>query len=327
MEVAVVILNWNGKPLLKQFLPSVVKYSKNATIYVIDNASTDGSRQWIQKHHPSVNIITNTQNKGFSGGYNEGLKNIQASYYLLLNSDVLVGQNWIAPLLETLKSNDQIAVVQPKIKSYRKPTHFEYAGAAGGFLDAFGYPYCRGRLFQTIEKDLGQYEYTDQLHWASGACLLIRSDVFHNLGGFDEDYFAYQEEIDFCWRLRRRGLKIAYNPQSEVYHLGGGTMNNNSPKKTFLNFRNSLYSLLKNLPRQALFVKIISRLILDGIAGIVFALQGHPKHTIAIVKAHLSFYSNLPTIYAKRTPHSHDSQYNIFSIVWHYFIRGKKHLQ
>ena len=303
----------------------MVVHRQQASVYVIDNASTDESVAWIRKVFPEVGIIQNRQNEGFAKGYNEGLQKINADVFVLLNSDVLVGENWLQPLLNTLQQSPEIAVVQPKIKAYDHREKFEHAGAAGGLLDALGYPYCRGRLFQAIEKDEGQYKDTENLHWASGACFVIRADVFKGLGGFDEDYFAYQEEIDLCWRIRNNGGKIAYTHESEIYHIGGGTMSNESARKTFLNFRNSLYSLLKNLPFWQVPFKILIRLLLDGIAGVVFLYEGRSKHTFAIVKAHFSFYKNTRKMWQKRkqqTPKKH--LYQTKSIVWAHFIRGQK---
>lgn len=327
MNVAVAILNWNGVSLLQQFLPTVVKYSQEASVYVIDNASADASVSWIKEHCPCVKILLNDKNYGFAGGYNKGLAQIKADYYLLLNSDVEVRKDWLTPMMVLLNNDKNVAVVQPKIKHYKDKAYFEYAGAAGGFIDALGYPYCRGRVFQTIEKDESQYEATcKDLHWATGACMMVRSTVFKDLGGFDEDYFAYQEEIDFCWRVRNKGFKIAYAPQSEVYHVGGGTMDNTCPKKTCLNFRNSLYSLVKNLPKNELFTKIPIRLLLDGIAGIKFLFQGQINHTFAIFKAHISFYKNRRKMLTKRgTTAKVQQPYKVYSIVWRYFVLRKKH--
>lgn len=328
MKIAVVILNWNGVKLLQKFLPSVVSESAGADLYVIDNASTDDSTHWLTAHFPMVKIVRHCENKGFARGYNEGLQKIKADIFVLLNSDVLVTKNWLPPLVKSLKNNPQIVVVQPKIKAYNDREKFEHAGAAGGFLDALGYPYCRGRLFQAIEKDTGQYTTAENLHWASGACFVVRAEIFECLGGFDTDYFAYQEEIDLCWRIRNSDGKIAYTHESEIYHLGGGTLRNESTLKTFLNFRNSLYSLIKNLPTWQVPLKILTRLFLDGVAGVVFILQGQSKHTFAVVKAHFSFYKNMRKMWQKRNGQSQKKyRYKTKSIVWSHFIMGMKKIK
>lgn len=325
MKIAVVILNWNGAALLKRFLPSVVAHSKEATIYVADNGSTDDSEQLIAIEFPEVQWIGLPNNLGFAGGYNEALKSVKEPLYCLLNSDVEVTENWLTPVLELFNSNSEIAIAQPKILDYIKKTHFEYAGAAGGYLDAFGYPYCRGRLFQSIEEDLGQYNDTRQIFWATGACMFIRAEVFKKLGGFDARFFAHQEEIDLCWRANNIGLKVFYIGTSSVYHLGGSTLSNMNPKKTFLNFRNSLYSILKNCSPIRAIIVIVSRLILDGIAGVVFLVQGKRKHTWAIVLAHFSFYRYAISMYKSRFPTKHKALYaHTFSIIVVYFLRRKE---
>jgi GT2 family glycosyltransferase len=321
MEIAVVILNWNGRKLLEKFLPSIVQYSSNASIYVADNASTDDSISFIRMNFPSINIVKNKENGGFSKGYNNALKHINASIYALVNSDVEVSENWLEPMLAEFKKNSNTAIIQPKILDYKDQKQFEYAGAAGGFLDALGYPYCRGRIFNSLEKDKGQYDDIIDINWASGACFLIRSEVYHKLNGFDEDYFSHQEEIDLCWRTSNMGYMIKYIGNSKVYHVGGATLSEANSYKTFLNFRNSLYSLVKNLPSNKILLFVFFRMILDAIAGIRFTLQGRPIHMIAIVKSHISFYSNLKKTIAKRSfKNNNRKYYSTNSIVWSHFI-------
>ncbi len=326
MEIAVVILNWNGKSLLEQFLPSVIKYSKEATIYVADNASTDDSVAYISTTFPDIKIVQNTENGGYAKGYNDALAKIEADIYCLLNSDVEVTENWLPPIIAIFKSSKNTAAVQPKILDYKKKTHFEYAGAAGGFIDKFGYPYCRGRLFDLLEEDKGQYDDTTSIFWASGACLFIRKSVFIEVGKFDEDFFAHQEEIDLCWRIHNQGFIIKYVGASKVFHLGGATLNTMNPKKTYLNFRNNLFLLLKNAPKISLSYLIVIRLILDGLAAVKFTFEGKFPHSIAIFKAHCGFYANLSRFVKKRKKLSASGKYySIFSVVWQYFILKKKH--
>ncbi|PTM06103.1 MAG: dTDP-Rha--alpha-D-GlcNAc-pyrophosphate polyprenol alpha-3-L-rhamnosyltransferase, partial [Bacteroidetes bacterium] len=291
MKIAIVILNWNGRKLLAEFLPSVVSFSKEATLYVADNASNDDSVDFIIKSFPTVNIIQNKVNGGYAKGYNDALKHIDTDVFCLLNNDVEVTKNWLTPIKSCFEQNSETAIIQPKILDYKNKDYFEYAGAAGGFLDKYGYPYCRGRIFNTLEKDELQYEGVSDIFWASGACLFIRTSVFEHLNGFDETYFAHQEEIDLCWRAKNLDYDIKYVSQSVVYHLGGGTLNALNPKKTYLNFRNSLFNLVKNA-KGNLFLLIFIRLALDGMAGLKFLLSLKPKHTFAIIKAHFSFYTN-----------------------------------
>ena len=319
-QTAIAILNWNGKNLLKRFLPSLTKYSKEANIYVIDNASTDDSILFLKENYPELKIIENKQNFGFAGGYNEGLKLIKEDYLILLNNDVEVTKNWIPPLIELLQTKAEVAAVQPKLKDLNKPDYFEYAGAAGGFIDQLGYPFCRGRLFDELEKDKGQYNDTCEIFWASGACLALKRQVFMNLGGFDEDYFAHQEEIDLCWRFKNFGYKIMYTPNSQVYHLGGGSLNAQNPKKTFLNFRNSLFNLVKNAPKK-LTILIISRVLIDSSAILYFAFKLQLKHALAIVSAYVSFIKLYSKIKSKRREvFSSEKYFRVKSIVWHKFF-------
>lgn len=320
-KIAIVILNWNGEKLLEQFLPSVIAYSQLADVYVADNASTDASISFIQKHYPTIKIIQNSENGGFAKGYNDALKHVDADIFCLLNSDVEVTKDWLASIEGKFKEDSTTAIIQPKILDYKRKSHFEYAGAAGGFIDQLGYPFCRGRIFQALEKDKGQYDDTKEIFWATGACLFIRAAVFNELKGFDEDYFAHQEEVDLCWRAHNRGYKILYVGTSTIYHLGGSTLSNMNPKKTFLNFRNSLYSITKNLPRKKAFPIILIRLLLDGVAGVRFIFQGKFSHCWAIFIAHLSFYKNFIKIYRKREKiHYQQNYYAARSIVWSHFV-------
>ena len=324
MKIAVVILNWNGEKLLEQFLPSIVKYSPEADIYVADNASTDDSVSYLKAFFPTVKIIQNESNLGFAEGYNEALKHVDSDIFALVNSDIEVTENWLKPIIETFENEPQTAIIQPKILDFKRKEYFEYAGAAGGFIDKYGYAYCRGRVFETLEKDSGQYDDNCEIFWASGACFFIRSSVFNELKGFDADFFAHQEEIDLCWRAFNKGHKIKYNSQSVVYHVGGATLQQGNPQKTFLNFRNSLLMLLKNLPEKQLFPVILTRLILDGVAGIQFLFQGKFKHFTAILKAHFSFYSLFFMHYKKRSGFNSEKYYKIKSIVFQYYVKAGK---
>lgn len=321
MNIAVVILNWNGEALLEQYLPFVVSYSENADIYVVDNASSDGSVELIKNKFPEVRIIENSTNGGFAKGYNDALKHIDADIYCLLNSDVEVTPNWLDPIVPHFTRHKDVAVIQPKILDLIKRDHFEYAGAAGGFIDMFGYPFCRGRIFQAIEKDQGQYDDVKEVFWATGACMFIRKRVFDDLNGFDEDYFAHQEEVDLCWRIQNHGLKVHYLGQSHVYHLGGSTLSNMNPKKTYLNFRNSLFSITKNLPRRRAFPIVLARLVLDGIAALRFIFQFKFDHCIAVLRAHLSYYRQWRKMYRKREKNNFLTKYYATkSIVWSHYV-------
>lgn len=297
-ELAIVILNYNGKNYLEQFLPNVIKYSSDAEIIIADNKSTDNSLQFLKENYPTIKVIVNQINGGFAKGYNDALKKLDFKYYLLLNSDIEVTEGWLNPLLETI-NNEKIAACQPKILSYQNKNKFEHAGACGGFLDRNYYPFCRGRILEHTEFDNNQYDYSQEIFWASGACLLIKAELFHKLNGFDEDFFAHMEEIDLCWRLKKIGYQIYVNPLSKVYHVGGGTLNYMSPFKTYLNFRNSLFMILKNHDGIYIF-KIFKRLVLDGIAGALFLIQGNPKHTSSVIKAHFSFYKLFFKMLTKR---------------------------
>ncbi|WP_228236009.1 glycosyltransferase family 2 protein [Allomuricauda sp. M10] len=325
MKIAVVILNWNGEALLERFLPSVMEHSKGADIYVVDNASTDGSVEFLKQHYPSVGIVQNDVNGGFAKGYNDGLKCIDADLFCLLNSDVEVTENWLGPIIKAFDKIPEAAIIQPKILDLKQKDHFEYAGAAGGFIDMLGYPFCRGRIFQSIEKDEGQYNDIKEVFWATGACMFIKSEVFRSLNGFDEDYFAHQEEIDLCWRAKNAGHKVFYVGHSHIYHLGGSTLSNMNPKKTFLNFRNSLFSITKNLPRKKAWPIVLLRLLMDGIAAARFIFQLKFDHCLAILKAHLSFYANFSKMYKKREKANFLLKYYpVTSIVWSYFVHHIK---
>jgi len=326
LKIAVVILNWNGQKLLEQFLPSVVNFSsQEATIYIADNASTDSSIAYVKEFYPSVKIVKNTINGGYAKGYNDSLKNIDADIYCLLNSDIEVTNNWLQPIIDEFKADEKTAIIQPKLLDFKDKTKFEYAGAAGGFIDLYGYPYCRGRVFNHLETDEGQFNDTTSIFWASGACLFIRSKVYHQLNGFDEDYFAHQEEIDLCWRTQNQGYNIKYVGASTVYHVGGATLKETNPHKTYLNFRNSLLNVVKNVPKKWFLFVIFSRLILDGIAGIKFMIELRPIHTYAILKAHFSFYRNFFKFLKKRRTLQKKLDYNLHtSIVWQYFVLGIK---
>jgi len=299
-KVAVVILNWNGQKFLEQFLPSVVNHSDNARIIVADNNSTDNSIPFLKEHYPTVELIELDHNFGFAGGYNNALKQVDSEYYVLLNSDVEVSKNWLTPMIELLDSDQSIAACQPKIKDYNNKECFEYAGASGGFIDKYGYPFCRGRIFDSLEKDNNQYDNIEEIFWASGASLFIRAKDYNNIGGLDEFFFAHMEEIDLCWRLKNQGKKIMVCPSSTVYHVGGGTLNKVNPHKTFLNFRNSLLTLHKNAPQKERFSIIFIRLLLDGLAGLKFIISGKPSHTWAIIRAHFSFYGAISQNKTKR---------------------------
>ncbi len=330
MKVALVILNWNGNDFLEKFLPSVIQYNSfNSQIIVADNASTDNSIHFLTANYPQIKIIKNTVNGGFAKGYNDALKQVIAEYYVLLNSDVEVTSNWIEPIIKLMDEDISIAACQPKIRSYSKKNYFEYAGAAGGFIDKYGYPFCRGRIFENIEEDKGQYNDTREIFWATGACLFIRSQFFHKAGGFDEDFFAHMEEIDLCWRLKNFGYKIMYSADSTVYHVGGGTLNKTNPNKTFLNFRNNLMLLFKNLPPHNFFLIILIRFKLDGLAGFKFLFSGQFSHFIAVIKAHFSFYASFGKTFKKRKllkqqiKHYTTAVY-LHSIIADYYLRGKK---
>lgn len=325
-SVAVVILNWNGKALLQQFLPGVVQSAyPNLQLIVGDNASTDDSVAFVKANYPQVQVIVNDHNYGFAEGYSRVLAQVEADYYVLLNSDVEVPAYWIAPVITAMEADASIAAAQPKIKWQHNKAQFEYAGAAGGYLDLHGYPFCRGRLFDTVETDQGQYNDQIEIFWASGAALFIKSKCWHEAGGLDHDFFAHMEEIDLCWRLKNLGYKIIYCPDAEVYHVGGGTLAANNPHKTYLNFRNNLVILQKNLPLTDAYSRIFIRMSLDLLAWLNFLLQGKTTFAWAINKAHYHFLLNLSKNNAKRASQQisfqkHTGQYPS-SIIWAYFVK------
>ena len=301
IKTAVVILNWNGKAWLEKFLPTLEEYSQEATVFVADNRSNDDSVSFIKNNFPTVKIIINATNGGYAKGYNDALKQIDAEYYVLINSDIEVTDGWLTPIVTLMDADKQIAACQPKVLDYNNRSKFEYAGASGGFIDNLGYPFCRGRVFDNLEEDKGQYNDAIEVFWATGACLFVRAEHYNEVSGLDEDFFAHQEEIDLCWRLKNKGYKIMVEPESVVFHVGGGTLNADAPFKTLLNFRNNLYMLFKNLPISFLFVVIPIRLVLDGLAALTFLNQ--PKglqHLFAIAKSHFSFYFEIPRLLTKR---------------------------
>lgn len=328
-EVSIVILNWNGKLFLQQFLPSVLNSSyPRKRIIIADNGSTDDSVAFLKLHFPSVEILESPVNEGYAKGYNTALKQIQSDYYVLLNSDIEVTPGWIESIISLMQMNTKIAACQPKILSYTSKDSFEYAGASGGWIDSLGYPFARGRVFDTCEKDMGQYDDARPCFWASGAALFIRPDCFFSVGGFDEYFFAHQEEIDLCWRLQRAGYCIYVQPASTVYHVGGGTLPKENKLKTYLNFRNNLVMLCKNYPVTQKGWKIFIRLVLDGVSAIKFLADGHSNGFFAVLKAHRHFFYWL--FFKKKSKNKPGRQqpdkavkYNGL-IVWDYFIAKKR---
>nr|WP_317632807.1 glycosyltransferase family 2 protein [uncultured Flavobacterium sp.] len=323
--IALVILNWNGKSLLEKFLPTIINYSPQAQIYVADNASTDDSVAFIKQNYSSVTIIQNSDNFGYAQGYNEALTQVKEPILGLINSDIEVTPNWLTPIQNVFDTKADVAIVQPQILAYSDKNKYEYAGAGGGFIDKFGFPFCRGRLFDTLEnKDIYASDY---IFWASGACFFIKNEVFTSLGGFDSDFFAHQEEIDLCWRAFNKNHKAFYCAESTVYHVGGATLEQGNPHKTFLNFRNSLCMMAKNLPKSKLFPIIFIRLCLDGIAGIRFLLQGKFKHLWAVFISHFAFYARLNKMLKKRDGFSKSNYYYTNSVVYQYFVKGNKYFR
>lgn len=328
-KISVVILNYNGEKLLPQFLPSVIEHSQTATIIVADNASTDQSIKILETKFPSVQIIQLDKNYGFCGGYNRALKQVDAEYIVLLNSDVEVTAEWLTPMIKLLESNPSIAAVQPKILSYNQKEKFEYAGAGGGFIDSLGYPFCRGRLFDYTEKDSGQYNDTCEIFWATGACMVVRSATYHQLEGLDEDFFAHMEEIDLCWKIQRNGARVFYCGDSHVYHLGAGTLARSNPRKTYFNFRNGLSLIMKHWSTKALLFKLPLRIILDYIAAFKFLITGHSDDAIAILRAHYHFVKDFRNITNKRRLLKSKypiSKRNIYrgTILWDHFVLQKR---
>ncbi|MFL5762696.1 MAG: glycosyltransferase family 2 protein [Bacteroidia bacterium] len=331
MKVAVVILNWNGKSFLEKFLPAVIACNPEfSEVIVADNASTDDSVDFLKMRFPGIRIVRNEVNGGFAKGYNDALKKIDAEYYVLLNSDVEVTPGWIEPIISMMDSDRSIAAAQPKIRAYSNRSCLEYAGAAGGFIDKYGYPFCRGRILDTLEEDAGQYDQEREIFWATGACMFIRASCYHEAGGLDEDFFAHMEEIDLCWRLKNMGYKVMFNPGSTVYHVGGGTLNKTSSKKTYLNFRNNLVLLCKNHPPQYFLFKIWWRMVLDGIAAAKFLISGQLRHFYAVLRAHGSFYADFgKTMKKRRALKKKISRYTttavyLHSIIGDYYLRGNR---
>ena len=327
--VAIVILNWNGRHYLQQFLPSVLATTySNYKVIVADNASSDDSLTFLKAHYPQIDVLAFETNFGFAKGYNEALKNIDADYYLLLNSDVEVSPNWLQPMIAQLEENKLYVACQPKILSYQQKDFFDYAGAAGGWLDAFGYPFARGRVFDICEKDQSQYNSTQSIFWASGAALLIRRSAFRAVGGFDGTFFAHQEEIDLCWRLQLQGYQIFCCPSAVVYHVGGGTLPRGHSRKTFLNFRNNLMMLAKNLHPAEAWWKIPFRLVLDQISAFKGLLTGDSGYFITISKAHIAFlrwlFSKHKQVSQNRKSMNALTGVYLHNIVWQHFVKGKR---
>lgn len=329
-KVAVVILNWNGRKLLEQFLQNVISNSPQAEVIVADNASSDDSVEFLKKNFPALRIIPLPVNFGFAQGYNEALKQVDAEYFMLLNSDVEVTEGWLIPLVDFLNQHPETAACQPKIRSFHDRHLFEHAGAAGGFLDYLGYPFCRGRLFNTLEADNKQYDSVTNVFWATGACMLVRSEVFRKLNGFDERFFAHMEEIDLCWRIHRAGYNIQCIPSSTVYHVGGGTLPKKNPQKTYYNFRNNLMMLHNNLPPSVVFPVIFYRLFLDGIAALKFLMEGDVMDFLAVMRSHVYFHTRVLISGGRRNelgralPYIHPATIYSKSIVWRYFFLKKK---
>jgi GT2 family glycosyltransferase len=329
-KTAVVILNFNGENLLRDFLPSVIQHSIGADVYVADNASTDRSIAVLRENFPAVKIIVLEKNFGFCGGYNRALAQIEADYFVLLNSDVEVTQGWLDPLVNMLDLSKDVAAVQPKILSYRKKTVFEYAGAAGGYIDSLGYPFCRGRIFQTVEEDHHQYDDEQEIFWATGACFIIRSGVYRSFDGLDEDFFAHMEEIDLCWKIHRSGQKVMYTGRSTVYHLGAGTLGYDNPRKVYLNFRNGLTLLYKHLNSGELLYKLPLRVFLDWVAAGLFVLKGKFKNAFSVIKAHMDFMAQLKTngnkralLHARYPSYSKQAIYSGLILV-DYYLKGMR---
>lgn len=333
-SLAIVILNYNGHAFLANFLPTVLANADGHPVYVADSASADGSVAFVRDTFPTVRIIELPRNEGYAGGYNLALDHLRnhyggARYYVLLNSDIEVTPGWLPPMIALLDANPAIAACQPKIRSYAQRELFEHAGAAGGFVDWLGYVFCRGRVFATFEKDEGQYDDDQRVFWATGACLVVRADVFHKTGGFDMAFFAHMEEIDWCWRVQRLGYQVWACGGSTVYHVGGGTLHKSNPQKTFLNYRNSLFMLYKNWPADGwLWPKIILRLVLDGLSSLLFLKVGQWRDVGAIIQAHGAFYSHLPQLIRQRSllKKQQTNEVHLYarSIVWQYFGKGKK---
>jgi GT2 family glycosyltransferase len=332
VKTAIVILNWNGLEFLKTFLGVAVKNSASpgTVIYVVDNGSSDGSADWVADTFPSVLLIKSDKNLGFAGGYNFALQQIDAQYFILLNSDMEVTEGWTEPLVSFMEKNTGVASCQPKIRSWNNRENFEYAGAAGGFIDKYGYPFCRGRLFYSIEKDEGQYDTFKEVFWTSGACMIVRAEAWRRCGGFDSDFFAHMEEIDLCWRFHLAGYRVCFIPDSLVYHVGGGALPYNSPFKTYLNFRNNLFLLYKNLPDKKLHYVLFIRKLLDGVAALSFLISGKPANIKSLWNAHMDYYRSIKSLKEKRKSIKRLSvkqSENLIlnkSIVFEFYIKGRR---
>ena len=324
-KVAVVILNWNGRSMLERFLPSVLKYSAEADVVVADNGSSDGSLEFL-KQFPQVHTIVMDKNYGFAEGYNRALAQVEADYYVLLNSDVECTPEWITPVVDMMENDPQVAVAMPKLLMYDSKDTFEYAGGAGGFIDRFGYPFCRGRLFQTLEKDYGQYDDECDIFWATGACMFVRAAVWHQLGGLDGDFFAHMEEIDYCWRTQLSGYRVRYCPHSKVYHVGGGTLPKSSPFKTELNFRNNLAMLYKNLPTSQRGWVLAMRMWLDRVAAIKFLFEGHRGEYQAVINAHKQYRQIKSHLDAKRLQNGSCEVHRVYQgkLLLDYYLFGHR---
>jgi len=331
-RIAIVILNWNGKELLKKFLPSVTTHSNRewADVIIADNASTDHSISFLKDNYPNLQRIQLDKNYGFAEGYNRALAQLPHSYFVLLNSDVEVTENWLDSIYTQFEKYKDIAAAMPKIKAYHKKTDFEYAGAVGGFIDYLGYPFCRGRILDSIEKDTGQYDKSIDIFWASGAAMFVRAEVYKQAGGLDSDFFAHMEEIDLCWRIKNLGYRIICDTNSTVFHVGGATLPNHSSRKLFLNFRNNLLMLYKNLPSHKLLFTFLARMILDGVAAFKFLLSGEVSNFTAVFKAHMSFYSLLKKYNLKRkqslrlVSKEHHPEIYQNSLIIDYYLKSKK---
>ena len=327
-SVAIVILNFNGLHYLKKFLPTVIQHSEGCDVVVADNASDDGSVDFLDKHFPSVKLIRLDQNYGFCGGYNRALAQLDSDIFVLLNSDIEVTPNWIKPVVDLFEQQQDVAAIQPKLMDFKAREKFEYAGGAGGFIDRFGYPFCRGRIFDTIEQDTGQYDDHKELFWASGACLFIRGELFKSFGGFDEEFFAHMEEIDLCWRLKRSGHRVLFCPDSVLYHVGGGTLTYSNPRKTYLNFRNSLLVLLKNLPTEQVLPKLVFRWVMDYVAAMKFLFSGQVKDVGMIIKAHWYVLTHFRKNWQKRVSiaPSNATISGIYPhfLLYHYHVKRKQ---
>lgn len=331
MRTAVVILNYNGLKFLKQFLSQIIAQCPNdSEVIIADNNSSDGTVSWLKENYPALRVIQHPVNYGFAGGYNEALRQIDARYFVILNSDIEVANGWLSPLIDYMEQHADVAACHPKILSFYNKKYFEYAGAGGGFIDVFGFPFCRGRIFTTLETDSGQYDDARPVFWATGACMIVRADCFRQAGGFDNFFFAHMEEIDLCWRFQRMGYKVMYLPFSSVFHIGGGTLPKNSPRKTFLNYRNNLSMLAKNLPAALLIPVFLFRLLFDTVASLVFLFHSGFSHFVSVWKAYFSFLANLGGLIRGRREFGKKYSFKLPSVIYRgsvlvvYFIGGKK---